>query len=379
MFLGNGDGTLGTASIISVPGGPIAVAVGDFNGDGNADIAVASYNNNSISILIGNGAGGFAIPVTYTVGVGSEPQAIIVGDFDGDGNADLAVANYGSQNISVVFGRGDGTFGPGATYPVGTSHPMGIAAGDFNHDGKVDLAVANFGPTSTVSVLLGTGGGAFANAVDYPTTGTGTYSVAVGDFNGDGIPDLITPNNTSNDVSFLPGTGNGTFGAATKFSVGSGPTFIALGDFNGDGKLDIAAASDGVSVVTLLYGDGNGGVASVFDAGVGSGGSGARGLAVGDFNGDGVTDIAVSDYASNTVSILTGIAKAAATMVLTSSGNPSQLGSAVTLTATMTPNTATGTVTFYQDLIPIAVATARFRNSHGDHQTASGRGFGQTL
>ena len=120
------------------------MAVGDFNGDGKLDIAVANEGSNTVSIFLGNGLGGFATAVTYSTG-GTEPESLAVGDFNGDGYLDLAVANYGSNNVSVLLGNGNGTFAAAKTFSSGGSGPDSLAVGDFNGDGKLDLAVANYG------------------------------------------------------------------------------------------------------------------------------------------------------------------------------------------------------------------------------------------
>ena len=139
------------------------MAVGDFNGDGKADLAVANYGSDNVSVLLGNGNGTFQAAVNYAAG--TSPHSVAVGDFNGDGKADLAVANYGSNNVSVLLGNGNGTFQAAVNYAAGTS-PCSVAVGDFNGDGKADLAVANYG-SNNVSVLLGNGNGTFQAAVNY--------------------------------------------------------------------------------------------------------------------------------------------------------------------------------------------------------------------
>jgi hypothetical protein len=177
------------------------VAVGDFNGDGKPDLAVANWNSNSVSVLLGNGDGSFQAAQDF--GAGISPESVAVGDFNGDGKPDLAVANFGSATVSVLLGNGDGSFRPAQDFVVGRG-AYSVAVGDFNGDGKPDLAVANFWSTN-VSVLLGNGDGSFQAAQNFGTGGYGSFpaSVAVGDFNGDGKPDLAVANYYSNNVSVL--------------------------------------------------------------------------------------------------------------------------------------------------------------------------------
>ena len=151
-----------------------------------------------------------------------------IGDFNGDGRADLAVANQQANNVSILLGKGDGTFGVAVNYTVGTN-PDCVVVGDFNGDGKADLVVAN-GASNNVSVLLGNGDGTFQTAVNYAAD-AGPRFVAVGDFNGDGKADLAIPKYSGNDVSVLLGNGDGTFQKAVNYGVGINPQSVAVGDF----------------------------------------------------------------------------------------------------------------------------------------------------
>ena len=244
VLLGNGDGTFQPAANYSVTGG---VAVGDFNRDGKLDLAVA--DSNSINVLLGNGDGTFEPPVNYSIGGGTP----VVGDFNRDGKLDLAVATNGSNNINVLLGNGDGTFQLAGSYSI-PSAPTSMAVADFNADGKLDLVVATNGSSSnnTVSILLGNGDGTFQAHMDYATGSSNPSSVAVGDFNGDGRPDLVVTDLFSTDVRLLLGDGDGTFGAAATYAAGSGPSSVAMGDFNADGRLDIAVADSGSATVSVL-------------------------------------------------------------------------------------------------------------------------------
>jgi hypothetical protein len=147
---------------------------------------------------------GFLAPLAFDSG--PNPYSVAVGDFNGDGIPDLALANAESNTVSVLLGNGDGTFLPAQSYPAGSS-PTSVAVGDFNGDGIQDLAVANY---DGVSVLLGKGDGTFLPAVGY-YAGLDPLSVAVGDFNGDGTPDLAVANYFSNSVRVLLGNGDGSF------------------------------------------------------------------------------------------------------------------------------------------------------------------------
>ena len=274
---------------------PNAVAVGDFNGDGKADLAVANTGSGNISVLTGIGDGTFKPNVNYSAGSG--PNSIAVGDFNGDGKQDLAVANSGG-NVSVLLGNGDGTFQPAVNHGAGSGADS-VAIGDFNGDGNADIAVANSG--GNVSVLLGNGDGTFQSAMNF-AAGTTPESIAVGDFNNDGKADLAVANEGSTNVSVLLGNGDGTFRAAVNYGAGWQPQSIVVGDFNGDGNPDIATGNYQYDVSVLLgKGDGTFQPAvSYLIEGYGNF------VALGDFNGDGKPDLAVSNIAANSVTVLLG-------------------------------------------------------------------------
>jgi hypothetical protein len=197
ILLGNGDGTFQTNVDYATGTGPQGVGIGDFNGDGKLDLAVNDLNcpnfpvcgPGMVSILLGNGDGTFRTHVEYPTG--PTPDSLAVGDFNGDGHLDLVTANgnFGTNNtVSVLLGNGDGTFQPNVDYATGTA-PSFVALGDLNGDGKIDMAVAN-AVSNTVSVLLGNGDGTFQPNIDFPG-GPGANGIAAGDFNGDGRLDLV--------------------------------------------------------------------------------------------------------------------------------------------------------------------------------------------
>jgi hypothetical protein len=282
---------------------PRSIAVGDFNGDGKLDLAVANEGSNNLTILLGNGDGTFT-PAASSPTTGDEPTAVVVGDFNGDGKLDLAVASSGSNNLTILLGNGDGTFRPAAASPATGVDPLGVAVGDFNGDGKLDLAVANVG-SNNVTILLGNGDGTFTPAASSPSTGSWPWAVAVGDFNGDGKLDLAVANYVSNNVTILLGNGDGTFTpAASSPATGTRPVAVAVGDFNGDGKLDLAVANLNSNNVTILLGNGDGTFTSA--ASSPTTGDEPNAVAVGDFNGDGKLDLAVTNLYSGSVTILLG-------------------------------------------------------------------------
>ena len=323
-LFGNGAGGFGPVTNYSSGGtDPTSVAVGDFTGDGKPDLAVANYQSNTVSVLLGNGSGGFAAAATFSSG-GSDPGCVAVGDFNGDGKLDLVVANYGERHRRRTPGQRLGGFAAATTFSTGGSDPESIAVGDFNGDGKLDIAVADVG-SGTVGVLLGNGSGGFAAAVAYSTGGSDPDSVAVGDFNGDGKLDLAVANYGSNTVGILLGNGNGTFAAATTFSSGgSYPESVAVGDFNGDGKLDLAVANYGSNNVGVLLGNGSGRVCYGHD--LFQRRPEPESVAVGDFNGDGKLDLAVANDYSGSVGVLLGNGAGgfAAATTFSSSGSASE-------------------------------------------------------
>ena len=296
ILIGNGDGTFRPKVNYPAGDGPLSVAVGDFNSDNKTDLAVANDNGNDVSILLGAGDGTFIAAGDY--GVGTFPSSVAVGDFDVDGNLDLAVANGGASNVSILLGAGDGTFIAAGDYGVG-SNPLSVAVGDFDVDGNLDLAVANNG-SDNVSILLGVGGGTFNDAVNY-NVGNSPFSVAVGDFNSDNTTDLAVANYGNDNASILLGNGDGTFNDAVNYGVGTYPTSVAVGDFNGDGKTDPAVANYGSDNVSILLGNGDGTFNDAVNYNVGRW---PLSVAVGDFNGDGRPDLAVANVGTNDVSIL---------------------------------------------------------------------------
>ncbi|MFF3460660.1 FG-GAP repeat domain-containing protein [Streptomyces sp. NPDC002730] len=314
VLLGNGDGTFAAKVDYTTGNGPFSVAVGDVNGDGDRDLVTANLYADTVSVLLGNGDGTFAAKVDYTTG--DQPYSVAAGDFDGDGDLDLVTANQLGNTVSVLLGNGDGTFAAKVDYTTGSSYvnggdqPVSVATGDFNGDGDLDLITANARP-DTVSVLLGTAGGTFGAPVRYSTSnsitgaeGHGPFSVAVGDFNGDGNLDLGAANflaYPSGLGAVMLGNGDGTFAAIIDFATGNRPVSLAAGDLDGDGNLDLVTANQDPDTVSVLPGNGDGTFAAKIDFATGSG---PHSVAVSDLDGDGDLDLVTANAFADTVSVL---------------------------------------------------------------------------
>lgn len=299
---------------------PNTLAVGEFNGDGFSDIAVANSGSakdscsgtgintgrDTVSVLLGDALRGAvpAMPISLTPN--SVPDSVAVGDFNGDTKPDVAIALYESKVISVLFGNGMGGFtdtGPMLAVALGSN---ALAVGDFNRDMNLDLVALS---SSTLTVFLGDGRGGFDTRAPIAAGGGGSLGLAVGDLDGDTRPDLAVTHSSDDTVSVLLGDGSGGFSMPTSFDVGEDsllpdayPKSVTIADFNGDLKPDLAVANFGRSDgdVGVLFGNGKGGFGApsnfVF-------GRNPYSLAVGDFNKDGLPDIATADYSDNTVSV----------------------------------------------------------------------------
>jgi fibronectin type 3 domain-containing protein len=287
-------GTFIQSSTPSVGNTPDAVTSGDLDGDGDIDLAVANWGSDTVSILLNNGSGIFT--QSTTPAVGSYPFLIISGDFDGDGDIDLAIAD---DAVSILFNNGNGTFAPRSSVNV-KGDPISVTTGDLDGDGDIDLASAS-PDSNTVSILLNNGNGTFAQS-STPSVGNSPYSVTAGDFDGDGDIDLATANLGSNTASILLNNGSGGFiQSPTTPTVGSWPCAVTSGDLDGDGDIDLAVANWGSDTVSILLNNGSGIFTQSSAPGVGEQ---PASVTSGDLDGDGDIDLAVANVNDNTVSIL---------------------------------------------------------------------------
>lgn len=387
ILLGIGNGTF-QAAVNYDAGSPYSISVADLNADGKQDLAVASWTTNKATVLLGNGDGTFQSAVTYAVG--TEPRDIAVADYNGDTKLDLAVSNTISSNISILPGNGNGTFQGAVNIDIGT-RTFDIVTIDLNGDNKPDLITACVDANS-ILVLLGNGDGSFQTAVPY-AVGNGPQRLALADFNGDGKTDVVAVNHGAiATYSVLRSNGNGTLQPAVTSPARNNAFTPIAADFDGDGKPDLAILNNNFDLVdvflnspkltglnftatqtvsatvqvasfisydntktaasfsaTINWGDGTAPSAGTISANE-TGGFNVTGTHTYAASGNYNTTIEVADDSGNFASA-TGTAsvlKAATTTTLSSSVNPSDLGQAVTYTATVTSasGTPSGTVQF---------------------------------
>ena len=311
-FFGNGDGTFGgpidSASVYDEGN----LAVGDFNGDGKDDVIVSSNSSGYVAgdidgVQLSNGDGTFAPPVLYSV-LG-QPTRVFVADLNGDGHPDwVSISSGGSEYLCVGLGSGTGGFlaavdsysTPGT---FGSGETNAIVTADFNKDGHLDYATVGsdiYYPG--INISIGDGAGDFATPVHY-TAGSNPAAITTGDFNHDGYPDIAVLDQSDGMVSVLLNNGDGTFGNAVSYSVGAGGGYIQTADFNGDGTQDLIVTNYSDGTVSVLLGNPDGTFQSQKVSTAQTNGSY---LTVADFNGDGKPDVAVTNYSGPDISILLG-------------------------------------------------------------------------
>ena len=285
----------------------MGVAAADFNGDGKLDLAVINNASANVAVLLGNGDGTFQAAVTYPLNAGgSLPSALAIADFNGDGKPDLVIVNSSSgmsaPSISILLNNGDGTFGV-ATNVATPASGQSIAVGDLNADGFPDLWI---GASPQSFVMLGKGNGTFRAAQSYATSPSGTggaLGVAIGDVNNDGKPDLLATNFSQSTVGILLNTGGGQFANATAVPVQPGPSAIALADLTQTGNLDMVVANFSFNTATVRYGAGDG---TFQDELTISSGPAPVSVALADFSGNGFLGAAFADSSGSGITIVNG-------------------------------------------------------------------------
>jgi hypothetical protein len=302
ILLGNGNGTFQKALRFSVPA-PVAIAVGDFNGDGNQDLAIVEYFGSGeelVAIYIGDGKGAFKKSASYTSGV--QTTSVAVADFNADGNQDVAVANN-AGDIKVFFGTGKGTLEKPTTYKLAGT-PVAVAAEDLNGDHHPDLAVAQAG-NGSVAVLLNDGTGHFKRPVSYPWNGS-PMDVKIADLRHNGKQDLVVADGAEG-MAVLLNHGDGTFGKPTIYPPACqncvAPESCVVADFNLDGHLDVACATS-IDDSYLFYGNGKGNFGPSIPIHDAIKFQGGHSIAAGDFNNDKAPDLAIPIQAYGKVAIM---------------------------------------------------------------------------
>ncbi len=312
ILLNNGSGSFVPASGSPITFGkgeqsPVGIAAADFNGDGHLDLAAVNSATNDVTILLGNGDGTFTEAASSPIGVGTSPSGIVTGDFNGDGRADFAVTNFADNTVSVFLGDGAGGFIEATGSPIAlggsATGPSAIVAADFNSDGHLDLAIADK-TSNSVTVLLGKGDGTFTEAANSPfAVGASPVAIAAADFDGDTRSDLAIVNSGDNTASVFIGNGDGTFVAApgSPLATGTSPLALASADFNVDGRADLVVANSASNSVSIFLGIGAGAFAPRFDLPTLNFPSA---LVATDLNADSRADLVIADENSDAVSVI---------------------------------------------------------------------------
>ena len=328
VIMGYGNGTFASQMILStgVNSHPYAMAMGDFNNDQRVDFVIANQGTDSVGILIGFDYGTFQSSAIYSKENNLRPRAVVVNDFNNDNRLDIAVTFRSSNTLAVLLGYGNGSFTDMISYSTGSdSLPFMLTVNDFNNDTQLDIVVVNSG-SNIIGVFLGYGNGSFAIMITYFTgLGSAPQSIDVGDFNNDGLTDIVSINTDNNNIGIFLGYGNGSFATMVTYSTRdySKPSAAAVGDLNDDGHLDIVVGNHGTSNVGVFIGFGNGSFAiqMIYPTGYQSW---PFWVAIEDFNRDNQLDIAVANFNNNNIGILLGYGNGSFTNVATySSGSGS--------------------------------------------------------
>ncbi|CAM4813724.1 unnamed protein product [Rotaria magnacalcarata] len=278
---------------------PTSLIRGDFNNDNILDIAVSNLGTNNVRLLFGQGNGTFGMISSDSRGDGSRPISIATGNLNGDIWLDIVVAHTGSASVGVLLGSDNIDTANQASYSTGSgSHPFSVVTSDFNSDNLVDLLIV-YSTHGDIGIRLGYGDGTFADDIIYPAEDDSSPRFAtVGDFNNDDRMDTAIANIMADSVTVVYGCGNGTFAKHNVYTTGSGSRsyFPAVGDLNNDHRLDLI-------VLNSRYGNGTFGMQSILPTGLNSY---PNSVIVSDFNNDSILDIAVVNLNGDNVGVFLG-------------------------------------------------------------------------
>ena len=383
VFFGNGGGTFSAGPVLALSSPPVAVITGDFNGDGKPDVAAActagiGQSTTSVVVFLNTDSGTFGLGQITSVETDANPGesvALAAGDFNNDGHLDLAVTDYTNEGISILIGNGTGSFAAPDNYQS-DAHPIAITDADFNGDTFPDLAVTNTSTdissgvavtSNNVGILVGSSTGDFTAGPNISVDSGGLpTSITAGDFTSANTPGLVVGSSDSS-ATVITNT-SGTFAAAAPVALNAGSTSVAVGDFDLDGVTDFVSADGGSSTstttnsVTVVPGFGTGTLQFTT-------GAAPADVVVADFNNDGKPDLATANETGGTVSILlntTPIPLIKTTTAVAVSATSTPAGSVLTLTATITPASVspltkeevpTGTVNFYDGATLLSTVT----------------------
>lgn len=308
IFIGKSNGTFEDQQIYFTgpQSRPYSIVINHFNNDSHLDVAVANYGVNSIKIFFGNGNGSFINEKVFSLG-SSRPYFITTGDFNRDNRVDIVVANYDTDTIGILLAKDNGSFYDQITFSTGyDSFPCSLAVDDLNNDNHLDVVVANYG-TSNVGIFFGYGNGTFRSQQIHTTLpNSNPSSITIADFNDDNQLDIAVANNGTGNIIIFLNYGNESFIAQTPYSTGSNshPQFITVGKFDEDDILDIVVVDSENDRIHILLGYDNGNFTKMttYDA---ISGSSPMCVAVTDFNKDNRSDtILITKYGTHSAHLL---------------------------------------------------------------------------
>ena len=297
LFLGSDHGFFASQIELSTETWrTLTICLADLDNDALLDIVTANYGSDSIAIFYGYGNGSFLNPVAYAIGHDSHPFFMIAADFNNDKHLDLAIANYGTSNVGILFGNDRRTFADQVIFSTSSgSHPSSIAVGYFDDDTFIDIAIALSG-TNNISILLNDGNGTFTNPTTYSLENASPYSIPAADINGDKQVDLIISSKGTNNLGVYLGFVNGSFGIAKMYSSGSVSSIsLAVNDLNKDNRADVILINNDTDTIDIFLG-----IFEGFSDSPGySTGFSPSSVTVGDINNDARLDIVVANRDRN--------------------------------------------------------------------------------